>query len=138
MSESSSGSAKTAPHKACVDCIGTCTFPAVEYMGALVWDRTAANAGSTCSATPTGCGCVFPSRSPDFVGDVEITDCDCCYGCQYLWLGGQWSDDGINYASCSYQGIGGHCHGSCATDFPTGGAPEQIEGLYPSRVGTCH
>jgi hypothetical protein len=139
VESSSEGSAKIGSLKGCVDCKGTCTFPAVEFLGALVWDRGQANASSKCSATPTGCGCVFPARSPDFVGDIEVTDCDCCFGCQYLYhdqLG--WWDDGINYMSCSYQGIGGHCHGSCATDFPTGGAPQKIDNLYPAHVGVCH
>jgi hypothetical protein len=132
-SSSSSGSAKTGTLKACVDCKGTCTITAIEFIYALVWNVI--STAGTCSKDIAGCCCVMPKRPPDFVGDVEITDCDCCYGCMYRYNDiERWVHDGGNLYSCLHQA----CHGDCNKDFPTGGPPPKINGLYQARMGTCH
>lgn len=66
-------------------CTGTCQWTAdVHYVTGtpIVWGVTSSN----CSPALYPCQCVLPSRSPDFIGDTETTDCGCCQGCQWEWL----------------------------------------------------
>jgi hypothetical protein len=138
-SASSVGSSKSASLPGCPDCAGTCTWTAVEFgvsgnpvIWATVPDEVAACGGVT------NCRCTLPTRSPDFVGDVQVTACGCCRGCQYFFIGGTyqfWQVDGQNSIACVHPSCVGPCPAppsqpppepdhAPAVVTPCGGAPQ--------------
>jgi hypothetical protein len=148
-SSSDYGSSKSATYKSCSDCRGTCVW--VAELGTwldkgLFWNRSQANSSSTCTSDENFmCQCILPGRPPDFPGDVEVTGCDCCWGCQWVWYHttGIWFEDGLNYTACyGYHGeITQPCSPSSCGAGPTDPPiPIEWEGgsIYASVVMGCH
>ena len=115
-SSSSLGSAKESTIVDCSQCYGSCLWTA-ELGGPDVFGQTIYWTGhkiigpsEECYGRSAGheagyqCGCRYPTRDPEFVGDTELVSCGCCKGCCWYWhfINRQWIAWTYNYIGCGY------------------------------------
>jgi hypothetical protein len=128
-SSSSSGLSSSEPSDLCEEiCSGTCTWTATtdHYgYGAVIWGvafggEPVNNCVQDPPPAPQACGCVFPERLPDFVGDTQVTDCGCCQRCQHAWQSFAWGQWQVGAQACTEWAPGQTCGGLCQTPIWTG------------------
>lgn len=109
-------------------CSGECTWTAGHNIWLPYYPLTWISSTGNCEPQNV-CDCSVPMRSPEFVGDTQVTRCAVCRNCEHAWTGSSWTlvSPGINcaLAGCSPCGAG--------PDWTPTGGPANV----PSVIAAC-